>query len=141
MIEVSVDRFISGTQSIGTRWPAFATSTGNAIMAHLPSAEVEAILQAPMPQLTPKTITSPKLLRQRLEQIRKDGYAVSEEALELGFTDIGGPIRNHDGYPVAAIGLSGAARPSLWSSTAGEKRPDSRFRSGDFNPAWLASLI
>jgi len=107
--EVSVDRFISGTQSIGTRWPAFATSTGNAMMSYLSSAEVEAILQAPLPQLTPKTITSPEILRQHLAQIREDGYAVSEEALELGFTDIGAPIRNHDGHPVAAIGLSGAA--------------------------------
>ncbi len=105
--EVSVDRLMSGTQAIGTRWPAYATSTGNAIMAHLPSTKFEAILQTPLPQLTPKTITSPDILRRRLSQIREDGFAISAEALEIGYTDIGAPVRNFDGQPIAAISVGG----------------------------------
>lgn len=105
--EVSVDRLLGGTQSIGTRWPAYATSTGNAIMAHLTQTNLEALLQVPLPQLTPKTITSPDMLCRCLAQIRADGYAISVEALELGYTDIGAPVRNCDGQPVAAISVGG----------------------------------
>ncbi len=105
--EIPGDRLMQSALSIGTRWPAFATSTGNAIMAHLPPAELDAILQAPLPQRTPKTITSPQTLRQNLEQIRVDGYAAASEALELGFVAVGAPLRNFDGDPVAAISLGG----------------------------------
>ncbi len=105
--EVSVDRLISGTQPIGTRWPAYATSTGNAIMAHLPPSHVTEILSAALPHITSKTLTSPEPIRQRLLQIAKNGYAISEEMLELGFTDVGAPLLNHEGHPVAAISISG----------------------------------
>ncbi|NOZ72763.1 MAG: IclR family transcriptional regulator [Chloroflexi bacterium] len=98
---------IQSSPSVGTFWPAFATSTGNAIMAFLPPAELDAILQAPLPQITAKTITSPQILRQQLAQIRRQGYAVVSEALELGFVAVGAPLRNADGYPVAAISLGG----------------------------------
>ena len=105
--EIFGSRLVKSALSIGTRWPAFATSTGNAVMAYLPAAELKTILQEPLPQITPKTITSPEALRQKLAQVREDGYAVVAEALELGFVAIGAPICNHDGYPIAAISLDG----------------------------------
>ncbi len=105
--EVSVDRLMSGTQAIGTRWPAHATSTGQAIMSHLPAAKLEALLQNPLPPITPQTITSPHILRHSLAQIREDGYAISAGALEIGYTDIGAPIRNYDDQPIAAISVGG----------------------------------
>ena len=105
--EISSDRLVTPALSIGTHWPAFATSTGNAVMAYLPASELEALLQEPLPQLTPKTITSPETLRQRFPHIREEGYAVVSEALELGFVAIGAPIYNFDGYPIAAISLGG----------------------------------
>ncbi|HEY84480.1 MAG TPA: IclR family transcriptional regulator [Chloroflexi bacterium] len=105
--EILGDRLMRSALSIGARWPAFAASTGNAVMAYLPAAELEAILQGPLPQLTSKTITSPEALRQRLPRIREDGYAVVAEALEPGFVAVGAPVCNYDGYPVAAISLGG----------------------------------
>lgn len=98
---------IQSSPSVGTFWPVFATSTGNAIMAFLPPAELDAILRAPLPQITAKTTTSPQILRQQLAQIRRQGYAIVSEALELGFVAVGAPLRNADGYPVAAISLGG----------------------------------
>ncbi len=106
---VSVDRLISGSQSIGTRWPAGATSTGKAIMAYLSEAAVAEVLQTPVPQLTPKTITAPEQLHQCLAQIRDNGFAISIEALELGVIDIGASIRNYDDQPIAAISVTGPA--------------------------------
>lgn len=105
--EVMGQHLMSGAQSIGTRWPAFATSTGKAIMTHLPKNELEAILQAPLPQITPKTITSPQLLHQHLKEAKANGYTVAAESLELGYVAIGVAICNYDKYPVAAISVGG----------------------------------
>jgi DNA-binding IclR family transcriptional regulator len=105
--EIFGSRLMKSVLSVGTHWPAFATSTGNAVMAYLPDAELETILQAPLPQLTPKTITSPDVLHRILAQVREEGYAVVAEALELGFVAVGAAIRNYDGYPIAAISLDG----------------------------------
>jgi DNA-binding IclR family transcriptional regulator len=105
--EIFGSRLMKSILSVGTHWPAFATSTGHAVMANLPAAELDTILQAPMPQLTTETITSPQVLRQKLAQVQEDGYAVVADALELGFTAIGAAIRNYDGYPIAAISLDG----------------------------------
>ncbi len=105
--EIFGDRLMKSALSIGTRWPVSATSTGNAVMACLPASELEALLQEPLPQLTPKTISSPETLRQSLAHIRVEGYAVMSEALELGYIAIGAPICNFDGYPIAAISLGG----------------------------------
>ncbi len=107
--EIPGGRLMQSALSIGTRWPAFATSTGNAIMAYRPPAELDAILQTPLPQLTPQTITSPQTLRQNLEQIRVNGYAVAAELLEPGFVALGAAVRNFDGLPLAAISLGGPA--------------------------------
>ncbi|MGD9092861.1 MAG: IclR family transcriptional regulator [Anaerolineales bacterium] len=107
--EVFGSRLMKSVLSIGTHWPAFATSTGNAMMAYLPAAELETILQEPLPQLTPKTITSLEVLRRNLVQVRDDGYAIVAEALELGFVAVGAAICNYDGYPIAAISLDGPA--------------------------------
>jgi IclR family acetate operon transcriptional repressor len=105
--EVGGERLLRGGPSIGSRWPAFATSTGQAIMAYLPEPELAAILAAPRPALTPHTITAVDTLRQRLQTIREQGYAVVSEALELGFVAVGAAIRDVDGRPIAAVSLGG----------------------------------
>jgi DNA-binding IclR family transcriptional regulator len=105
--EVVGEHLMTGAQSIGTRWPAFATSTGKAIIAHMPAEETDALLRAPLPKITPKTVTDPDALRREIAQIRKRGYAVADEALEIGFLAIGAPVFNHDGEVIGAISLGG----------------------------------
>ncbi|HEY4491912.1 MAG TPA: IclR family transcriptional regulator [Acidobacteriota bacterium] len=105
--EIVGGHLMAGAQSIGTRWPAFATSTGKAILAYRPAEEVDVILRAPLPKITMKTITDPDILRRELGQVRKRGYAIADEALELGFIAIGAPLWNHDGEAVGAISVGG----------------------------------
>jgi IclR family acetate operon transcriptional repressor len=94
-------------QDIGSRWPLHATSTGKAILAYLPSAQLEVILQAPLAAFTPKTITDPEVLRQELKAIREQGFAVAAEELEIGFVALGAPVCNHHGQIAAAISVGG----------------------------------
>ena len=108
IIEEILGEYVTrGNQEIGSRWPVYATSTGKAILAHLPPDELSPLLTQPIRPLTEKTITSPKRLRACLEEIRHEGYAVAAEELELGFIAVGAPLLDASGRPVAAISLGG----------------------------------
>jgi DNA-binding IclR family transcriptional regulator len=105
--EVVGDRVLSGIASIGTRWPAFATSTGLAILSRLSDSEVTEILKPPLSQITPKTITSPEQLRRELLNVKQRGFSIADEVLELGYVAIGASIVNHDGDVAGAISIGG----------------------------------
>ena len=97
----------SGSQHIGSRWPVYATSTGKAILAHLPPEELGRILSRSFRRLTERTITDGGRLRTCLADVRSDGYAVAAEELELGFVAVGAPLLDAAGRPIAAISLGG----------------------------------
>lgn len=105
--EIPGEFVTSGSQHIGSRWPAYATSTGKAILAHLTPEEIDEVLPEAIVPLTPATITHKDHLLNHLAEIRHAGYAVANEELELGFVAVGAPILAADGRPVAAISLGG----------------------------------
>ncbi len=105
--EIAGTHVMSGSQSIGSRWPAHATSTGKALLAALPDEQVRRRLPSPLPQYTAHTITACDALLQDLVQTRRRGYAVAREELEIGLLAIGAPVVNHDGEAVAAISIAG----------------------------------
>lgn len=105
--EVMGEYLMSGVQTIGSRWPLHATSTGLAILAFMPQAEREGLVQPPLAAVTPHTITDPLQLCQELEVICRRGYAVADEGLEIGLVAIGAPLHNHDGAVPAAISIAG----------------------------------
>jgi len=98
---------IGAVPSVGTRWPAHATSTGKVLLAHLPEARLAALLAAPLPALTGKTLTQPPALRRELERARERGYAVAVEELEQGFVALAAPVRDAGGSVVAALSVGG----------------------------------
>lgn len=98
---------VGATPSIGTRWPAHATSTGKVLLAALDEPELEALLLAPLPALTPRTITDRAALRRELRRVRERGYATGVEELELGYVAVASPVHARDGRVVAAIGIGG----------------------------------
>ena len=105
--EVTSDRAMSGGQAIGTRWPAYATSTGKAILSCMAWERVTAVLPQPIPAITPHTITDLDKLHADLNLAQERGYAVASEELELGLVAIGSPLLNYDNNVVAAISLAG----------------------------------
>lgn len=107
--EIPAERLMTGRPWIGTRWPAYATSTGRAILALLPEEQRNAILRRPLKRFTPRTITDPAKILSELELAAKHGFAVTEEELELGFTAVGAAVRGRSGEPVAALSVGGPA--------------------------------
>lgn len=105
--EVLGEHFVGGTRSLGMRMPIHVTSTGLAILAHLPERELAPYLQRPLEAITPHTITDPVALRAELARVRDRGCAITDETLEIGLLAIGAPLRNHDGRVQAAISVFG----------------------------------
>jgi IclR family pca regulon transcriptional regulator len=107
---VPARRIMSVRISVGTRFPAFATSMGRVLLAGLADAELgERLARAELPGLTRRTITSRERLRDEIAQVRRQGYALVDEELELGLRSIAAPVRDRDGAVVAAVNVSAHA--------------------------------
>ena len=95
---------------IGNRLPAYAAAIGHAILAWLPRASQEAILQAqPRVRLTPTTQTDLPALLKRLAQVKRQGYAVSDQETVPGLYVLAAPILDIEGVPVAGISIAAPA--------------------------------
>jgi len=97
-------RVVGTVPSLGTRWPAHATSTGKVLLAYRSNGHAHA---RPLPGFTPRTIVDPAALARELARVRRRGYAVSAEELEPGFVAVGAPVHAADGTVVAAISVGG----------------------------------
>ena len=97
----------TGGFEIGQRLPMHASATGLAVLANLPPGEIEAIVgRLELEPRTPRTVRSRGVLMARLEEIRRDGYALSDEELILGLRSLAVPIRDRTGYAVASVSLA-----------------------------------
>lgn len=93
---------------VGTRRQLHATALGKALAAFLPEEQIEGTLGAITFQpLTPKTIMNLVQLRQELQKIRQQGYAVDDEETTLGARCVSAPILGAGQQAIAAISVSG----------------------------------
>ena len=106
--KVEADNTIRMASSIGKRNPMYCTSVGKAILAHLPSQEVEEVwANSKIEKRTNNTITDFQELKKELAIIRERGFAVDNEENEFGVRCIGAPIFNRFGQIEGAISISG----------------------------------
>lgn len=97
-------RFVHPATFSGTL-PMHASAAGKAVLAHLPDAEVDALLTPPLRGLTPATVVDPDELQALLPLIRKRGYAEAHDESIADVGDIAAAITAED-RPVAAIALN-----------------------------------
>lgn len=89
----------------GSRLPLHATAVGKVLLAHAPEPVREQVL-GNLSRMTPYTVTQPARLREQLERVRRDGYAITEEEMTLGACSVAVPVRaGAAGDVVAAIGF------------------------------------
>jgi DNA-binding IclR family transcriptional regulator len=94
---------------VGKRMHLHHTSTGKAILAHLPPEQVQEIVEsAGLVRVAPKTITSLPALRKELAIVRARGYAVDDEETAPGIRGVASPVFDHRGKLVGAVGVGGA---------------------------------
>jgi DNA-binding IclR family transcriptional regulator len=93
---------------VGSRLPIHSTAIGKAIAAFLPKAELDALVKRNgLRQLTPRTITSPAVLKRELQRTKARGYAEDNGETEPEASCIGAPIFGSDDHPLGAISISG----------------------------------
>jgi DNA-binding IclR family transcriptional regulator len=100
---------LSVTTLIGAREPMYCTALGKAILAFVESAELKELVRPPLKRFTRKTATSLAELRRILKPVAAAGYAVDDGEYADGIRCIAAPILNDQGYPIAALGISGPA--------------------------------
>jgi IclR family pca regulon transcriptional regulator len=95
----------------GTRVPAYASAIGRVLLAELPEHDLDHFLDTvDLAPITALTVTDSCQLRQTLAQARKRGWAIVDQELEEGVRSAAALIRDASGRPIAALGMSVAAR-------------------------------
>ncbi len=86
---------------------AHATARGKAILAWLPSQEVESFAASNgLVRFTPNTITTLDALTTELHGIRSAGIALDREEYSLGRFCLGAPLRDENGAVIGAVSCS-----------------------------------
>jgi IclR family transcriptional regulator, pca regulon regulatory protein len=103
-------RIMTVAISVGTRFPAYATSMGRVLLAGLPDEALDDYLGAvQLRSFTSGTVSDAGALRAELQRVRRQGWAVVDQELEHGLRSVAAPIRGSSGDVVAAVNLSTAA--------------------------------
>ncbi|MGO1320147.1 MAG: IclR family transcriptional regulator [Galactobacter sp.] len=89
------------SQMFGQKWPLHASSTGKLLLAELPDEQVRAATGPKLAALTAKTITDHAALAAELDQIRSQGWAMTDQELEQDIVSVAVPIRDSAGALIA----------------------------------------
>jgi IclR family pca regulon transcriptional regulator len=95
---------------VGTRLPAYATCVGRVLLAALTADELERYLErVELRALTPVTRSTVPALREELDRVRRQRYAVVDQELERGLRSAAAPIRDITGRVIAAANIGALA--------------------------------
>jgi IclR family pca regulon transcriptional regulator len=102
------DRQILGLRiGLGSRLPAYCTSVGHVLLAGLTDDEISRLLaDCRFDSVGPRTLRSIQGVLQRVGEVRKHGYAISDGELAAGHLAVAAPVFDHHGKTVAAINVS-----------------------------------
>lgn len=93
----------------GRRQPPIRSALGKVLLAWLPRERREQIL-APLAfaPLTSHTIANRESFKRHLAQVRKQGFAIDDQEIAMGWRCVAAPVFDHTGQTIAAISVSAA---------------------------------
>jgi DNA-binding IclR family transcriptional regulator len=104
-----INRRVCVSSRTGTSNPVYSTSMGKAILANLaPEEASKTISEIRFTAFTSKTISTREELIGALDRVRRRGYAIDDEEMEIGTRCVGAPVLDENGRSIAAISVSGA---------------------------------
>jgi IclR family pca regulon transcriptional regulator len=99
-------RLMSIDLGLGSRLPAYCTSMGRVLLADLPPVELDRYLsRVKLTRLTNRTVSTTAELKRVLAEVRRDGYAIVDQELEIGLRSIAVPVKDAAARCVAAINV------------------------------------
>lgn len=103
-------RILPGVVTVGTRFPAYATSLGRALLAGLDDTSLEDYYtKVELRGYTDRTVRSVDDLRRAVEAVRSQGWAIVDQELEVGLISVAAPIHDAAGVTIAAMNISAHA--------------------------------
>lgn len=115
----------SGTQAVryesplGSCLPSYCTAMGRALLAAQEDARIEHYLSKEhIMQYTRHTLVDRVLIMEQIEKARRDGYAVSDQEMDLGGSGVAAPVFNAKGETVAALNVAAVSSRFMENSQA-----------------------
>lgn len=96
---------------VGQALPVHVGSSGKVILAFLDKTKIDEWFkkQEALQAFTEHTIVNKEVLKKELEQIRKIGYAVGFEEMNVGGAGVSAPIFNYSGKVIGGLAVIGPA--------------------------------
>ncbi len=91
---------------VGQHIPLHATSNGKVLVSELEEPELGQLL-GDLVAYTPSTITDRAVLDSQLEEVRRQGWSLAADELDVGLTALAAPVRDTHGDIVASVSVSG----------------------------------
>ena len=93
--------------SPGAVLPLHSTGMGKAMLADQSTEKANSMLaEISLEKFTDKTITDMDVLKQELQQVAGQGYALSKEENLPGVMAVGATVKNAHGLPIASVGIA-----------------------------------
>jgi len=101
------ERIVLTGVKVGARLPAYCSASGRVLLSGLPdSRAAEIIKRNHRVRRTPKTLIDPQSIQDQIRMVRRNGYAISNEELELGMLSMALPVTDSVGHVRAALSVS-----------------------------------
>jgi DNA-binding IclR family transcriptional regulator len=106
--KVEPNRRVCVSSRTGSSNPVYCTSMGKAMLAFQPPEVIEQLVsRIRFVRYTHKTLTSKEALMKALERVRRRGYAIDDQEIEVGVRCVGAPIFDEHHRAIAAVSVSG----------------------------------
>lgn len=134
---VAVPKIVALAVSIGTRFPAPATSMGKVLLAALSAEQLDKVLAEPgRSGINARSQPDRPALDAALREVRAKGWALADQDLALGVRSIATGVRNGDGEVVAALNVTVHAAETTVDKLTGEYLPLLLRAAADISHDW-----
>jgi IclR family transcriptional regulator, pca regulon regulatory protein len=134
---VAVPKIVTLAVTVGTRFPAPATSMGKILLAALDQAELTAALAEPTRSgITPWWQPERDELDRTLREVRARGWALADQDLAPGIRSVATGVRNGDGKVVAAVNVTVHAAETSVEQLTEEHLPRLLRTAADISRDW-----
>ncbi|WP_229053486.1 IclR family transcriptional regulator [Aeromicrobium sp. Leaf350] len=107
VLKMSGHQQAAAPSRLGGRMPLHATAIGKALLAHAPREQQDALLSGPLERRAPRTVVSPGLLREQLDECARSGVAFEYEESAVGVVCVAAPVLDATGAVIAAVSVAG----------------------------------
>jgi IclR family transcriptional regulator, pca regulon regulatory protein len=134
---VAVPKIVTLSVSIGTRFPAYATSMGKVLLAAQDLNDIDFDLAGSSRSgITAKWQPTEQELLRELREVRAKGWALADQDLAPGIRSIAAGVRDGDGAVVAAVNVTVHAAETSVETLTGDYLPLLLRAAADISHDW-----